>query len=217
MASIIKAADRNAAVQRTAFNFDDMASHADAYVAQVREQATRIVAEAHKQADQIRKAAEIEGLRAAKASQQAQVDAETGRRAATMLPALRATVDELEKSKQAWLAHWEQTGVTLASRIAERILRRELAEHPTLPVTLVRESLELAVGADGVRILMNPADLEHLRPQIEPLTREVSRLGRAELVADPRITAGGCRLETSHGSIDQQIEAQLKRIEEELT
>lgn len=217
MASIIKASDRNASVQRQAFNFDDMASHADAYVAQVREQATRIVVEAQKQAEQIRKQAEIEGLRAARETQRREVEAETGRRVATLLPAMRAAIDEWEKSKQAWLAHWERTAVRLAARIAERILRRELAAQPDLPTTLVRESLELAVGADGVRVLLNPDDLAALGTHVERLTHEFARCGTAELVADPRITPGGCRVETRHGSIDQQIETQLRRIEEELT
>ena len=39
----------------------------------------------------------------------------------------------------------------------------------------------------------------------------------AELAADENISPGGCRVETEHGSIDQQIEAQLARILEELT
>ena len=42
-------------------------------------------------------------------------------------------------------------------------------------------------------------------------------LTTAEIVADPAITLGGCRVETRFGIIDQQFEAQLKRIEEELT
>jgi len=36
-------------------------------------------------------------------------------------------------------------------------------------------------------------------------------------VADPDITPGGCRVDTQFGSIDQQLETQLARIEEELT
>ena len=37
------------------------------------------------------------------------------------------------------------------------------------------------------------------------------------IVADPEITTGGCRVETQFGMIDQQFEAKLERIEEELT
>jgi flagellar biosynthesis/type III secretory pathway protein FliH len=36
------------------------------------------------------------------------------------------------------------------------------------------------------------------------------------LVSDATVTAGGCRVETRFGTIDQQFEAQLARVEEEL-
>ena len=40
--------------------------------------------------------------------------------------------------------------------------------------------------------------------------------GAAEVVADGGVTPGGCRVESRFGLIDQQIESQLKRIEDEL-
>ena len=45
----------------------------------------------------------------------------------------------------------------------------------------------------------------------------MSGLGGAEVTADAAIGRGGCRVETRFGTIDQQFESQLKRIEEELT
>ena len=49
------------------------------------------------------------------------------------------------------------------------------------------------------------------------LTSEMSSLGEAELIASPNVSRGGCYVETRFGTIDQQFESQLKRIEEELT
>jgi flagellar assembly protein FliH len=217
MASIIKAGDRNKGVTASTFNFDDMQSRADDYVRQVREQAAKIVAEAQKQAEQIRKTAELEGLKAARRAHDAEVAADTAKRMETLAPALRTAVDELQISKQAWLAHWERTAVGLARRIAERILRRELAVDYELPLRLVRESLELAVGADGVQLVLNPADLAKLGASVDKLVREFSRMGKVDVVGDERVAPGGCRLETRHGSIDQQLATQLQRIEDELT
>jgi flagellar assembly protein FliH len=217
MASIIKAADRNRGVSGTAFNFDDMQSRADDYVRQIREQATKIIADAQMQAEQIRKSAELEGLKTARRVHDAEVAADTAKRMETLAPMVRAAVDELLTSKQAWLAHWERTAVGLASRIAERILRREMTTDHELPIRLVRESLELAVGADGVQLLMNPADLARLGEAVAKLTREFARMGKIDVVGDERVAPGGCRLETRHGAIDQQLATQLKRIEEELT
>jgi flagellar assembly protein FliH len=217
MAAIIKAADRNRGISETAFNFDDMQSRADDYVRQIREQATKIVADAQKQAEQIRKTAELEGLKAARRAHDAEVAAATAKRMETLTPAIRTAVDELQTSKHAWLAHWEKTAVGLARRIAERVLRRELAADHELPIRLVRESLELAIGADGIRIMFNPADLAKLGEAVDQVVREFGRMGKIEVVADERIGPGGCRLETRHGLIDQQLATQFARIEDELT
>jgi flagellar biosynthesis/type III secretory pathway protein FliH len=64
---------------------------------------------------------------------------------------------------------------------------------------------------------LNPNDLKALGNQLTVIINEVAPLAGAELQADPDITPGGCRVETRFGVIDQQFEAQLKRIEEELT
>lgn len=217
MASIIRSSDRSANVQPSTFNFDDMSTRADAYLQQVRGEARNIIAEATKQAETIRKQAEIDGLRAAQKQHQQQVEAEAAKRMETVLPALRAAVADVHTSKQAWLSHWEKVGVQLASRIAERILRRELATDASLPIELVRESLELAVGDDGVRVLLNPQDVERFGQQIQTLAAELKPTGKVEIVGDARIDVGGCKLETKYGSIDQQLTSQLRRIEEELT
>lgn len=216
MATIIKTTTRDENVRPTAFNFDDMSAKANVYVQQVREQAAKIVADARKEAEQIRRQAEIDGLKAAQKQMQAQVEAETARRMQTVIPAVQAAVAELKSSKSAWQAHWEATGVRLATRIAERILRAQLPAAPELPLKLVREALELSIAADGIRVLLNPTDHQHLGKQIETLTKELTPTGGVEIVADERITAGGCKIETRHGSIDQQIATQLQRIEEEL-
>jgi flagellar assembly protein FliH len=217
MAVIIKSFDHGEGVRAKSFNFDDLSVRADTYLAQVREQAGKIVAEARQQADQIRKQAELDGLKAAQKQMQLKVEAETARRMETVLPAVRAVVAEFRELRHGWLARWEASGVGLATRIAGRIVRREIARSPELPLALIRESLELAVAADGIRLLLNPQDVEHLGRQVEALIAELGAVGKVEIVADARITPGGCRLETTHGSIDQQLETQLKRFEEELT
>ena len=63
---------------------------------------------------------------------------------------------------------------------------------------------------------MNPDDMRSLRDQVQKLLNPYASLAATELVADETISPGGCRVETEHGVIDQQIEAQLARISEEL-
>jgi flagellar assembly protein FliH len=220
MSTVIKAADRNAAIQATAFNFDDMASKATAYLDKVRAEAAQIVVAAKKQAQDeaaaIKAKAETEGRRTGQATIDQTVQRQLAQHLTTLMPALKQAVAEIQHAKQAWLTQWEKSAVHLAAAIASKVIRRELAAQPEIPLALVRESLELASGGGQVRLYLNPADWEGLRPQIELIVQELSRLAPAEIVPDPSITAGGCRVETRFGSIDQRFESQLARIEEEL-
>jgi len=217
MSTIIKAADLNHDVQGVPFNFDDMTVTAQRYLDGVRAEAARIVTKAKADADEIRKQARIEGRRAGEEEMERIVERQLAGQLATLLPALRQVIQEIQHAKQAFMVHWEKSGVHVAAAIAERLIRRELARTPEITLTLVREALELAVGSSHLRIHMNPADHEALGPQVKALIAEICPLGSAELVADSEISPGGCRIETRFGAIDQQFAAQLARIEEELT
>ena len=216
MTTIIKAADRNRAVQSVAFNFDDMRGHADEYLDKIREQAKQILFEASQAAQAIRQQAEQEGRRAGEAAIEATLQRQVTAQMQTVLPALRTAIDSIQKARPAWIAQWERQAVHLSTAIAERIIRRELHADPTITLALVREALELAAGSGQVRLLLNPVDLDSLQGEVQTLVRELSRVAAAEVIGDASIEPGGCRVESKYGLIDQQIASQLKRIEEEL-
>lgn len=213
MTSIIRATERNRATQHVPFNFEDMAVRANDYLDGIRGEARKIVARAQQEAVAIKEQARREGYRAG----QQQMDEIVRNQLATVLPALKQTVQDVEHARQAWLVHWEAAAVHVAAAIAGRILRREITDMPAFATGQLREALELAAGASHLRIRLNPDDHAAMAGQADVLTKEFAPLATAEILPDPDITPGGCRVETNFGSIDQQIESQLARIEEELT
>ncbi len=215
--SIIKATDRARGIQPVAFNFDDMAVKADVYLDGVRQQADQVVNQAQQKGQRIEEESRQKGYADGQREIQQIVERTLGEKVATLLPALAATIQEIQHAKQAWLTNWERSAVRLATGIAERIIRREIEQKPEITLGLVREALELAAGSSTVRVMMNPKDHETLQPKADALIRDMAGLGACELIADSAVTPGGCRVETSFGTIDQQIESQLKRIEQELT
>jgi flagellar assembly protein FliH len=217
MSTIIKSGGSLRGPQQVAFNLEDMTQQGTRYLEKVRSQATQIIAEAHKQAATIRRHAEEEGRQAAMRAAEKVLDDKVGQRMQTLLPALQTVVSDIADAKQAWLSQWERATVRLAAAIAGKVIRGHVTNLPEVNLKLVREALEMAAGSSQVRIHLNPSDHQALHAQIGRLTKELGHIGGAEILADPQITAGGCRVETLHGSIDQQFEAQLSRIEEELT
>ncbi len=212
MPTIIRATDQNMATTSVAFNFDDMAGQAKNYLDQVRKDAAKIVVQAQQEAAAIRAQAQAQGRQAALA----EVDQMIQRQLATVLPALRQAILDIHQAKQAWLAQWETAGIHLAAAIAKRLIRSELTRQPEIPVTLIREALQLAAGSGQLRVLLNSSDHRALQGQVQLLVKEMSGLGETQIVADLSVSPGGCRVETRFGTVDQTFEAQLARVEEEL-
>ncbi len=217
MPTIIRATERNQSSHMTEFNFDDMSQRAERYLQHVKAEATKIVAEAQKEALAIRQRAEEEGRQAGRTAALAAVEQMIQKQLETVVPALRKVVHDVQDAKQAWLRRWEAGAIHVAAMIAEKVIRRELTQKPEITLSLVREALELSAGSSQLQIRLNPADLKALSEQVQTVINETTPLAETTVIADAEISSGGCRVETRFGVIDQQIETQLKRIEEELS
>lgn len=217
MATIIKAGSEVSSssgqeIQPVAFDFGDMAQQADRYLDEVRRQAAQIIQQAHQEAEQYRRRAEEEGRKVAQAAVEKLLD----EKMKTLLPALRKSIEDIHHSKAEWLRYWERSAVKVAGAIAGRLIRRPLAETPEITLELVREALALAAGSSEITLRLHPQDHENLSGQTQTLAAELTKLSSARVIADPTIELGSCRVDTEFGSIDQQFQAQLERIEEEL-
>jgi flagellar assembly protein FliH len=219
MAGIIKASTTlvsGAAARPAAFNFCDMGDQANAYVAEVRVKAQQIIAEARAEAEVIKQRAQAEGRQAAIKAAEAAIQTKLDEQFRQLLPALEAAAQQVVQAKDAWQRQWEKNLVALATQIAERVIRRELAQQPDIPLALVREALELATGSKKVTVHLNPQDRAVLGDRVQHLAARMAKLGPVQVVSDDTVTRGGCRVHTDFGMVDQQIETQLNRIASEL-
>ena len=139
-----------------------------------------------------------------------------GAKLETLLPALTAMIEQLETAKQSFLQYWEQSAVKIVQAIASRVIDRALPDMADVPLRLLREALELGTGSTSLRIRLNKEDYKALKPQMDLLVREMARSAQTEIVGDESVSPGGCILETPQGTIDNQIESRLARIEQEL-
>ena len=220
MAIIIKAGSATKtgqAVCTQTFNLSDMSAQASDYLDQVRGQAAKILARAEAEAGRLRKEAAQQGLTDAAQVAERLMQERFDREIETLLPALRQAIQEVQQAKQEWLRHWEQSAVSVAVAMAERVIRRELSSTPEVSLELISEALQLASGNGAVKLFLNPSDLKSLGSQVERLISELSTLATTQVLADQKVTPGGCRVETEFGTIDHQVETQLERITEELT
>jgi flagellar assembly protein FliH len=216
MAGIIKAAGSPILATSDAarpFQFDDMGQ---SYLGRVKAEAAKIIAEARQEAVRIKAKATEDGKQAAIAAVEATLRSRLEQQLKSGLAALAAAAREITQSRHAWQQRWETHAVELSAAIAKRLCRRELSREPQIKLAWVREALTLAAGNAQITLRLNPADQAALREQIETITQQLAGLAPVRFVADEAISPGGCRVDTEFGSLDQQLEAQLARITEEL-
>lgn len=219
MSGIIKAGALNGDHQtphQVAFNFDDMASKANDYLDEVRARAAQIIADAEKEGEQIRERSRIQGHQAAIQAAEKTLRNEVDQRMSQLLPALEASAQSIQSELDAWIQHWEENLLQLAVGIAEKVIRREVQQQPSITGELISEALQLATGQDEISLRINPEDYEILKDQVEQIATRVGVLASTTIVPDRTVTSGGCIVETHYGNIDMQLETQLKRIEKEL-
>jgi flagellar biosynthesis/type III secretory pathway protein FliH len=220
MAGIIKSGQPAGAAgsmaQPTTFQFGDITLQAAAMVAAARQQAQELIAAAEREAQSIRKRAEREGLEAAAAQADQKMKQQVELQLRTVLPALKTAAESLVAARQTWVQDWERGAVTLACKISEKIVRRQLALDPQIPLDLVRESLELAAGQRHVRIQLHPDDYAQIAIHVKQLAEQWNRLCVTDIEPHADVSQGSCRLCTEQGEIDQRFEVQLARIEQEL-
>ena len=133
------------------------------------------------------------------------------------LEPLRRLTGEMAGVRHSLLKHWEENAMQIAAAIAYQTIMRDPAIRREVPLDLLREALELAMNCAALKIRMNPRDVEALQEPIRAILEETGNIATAEVVADPKISVGGCVVESSLGVIDERLESRLERIVAELS
>jgi flagellar assembly protein FliH len=128
--------------------------------------------------------------------------------AETALAAQVAQLDRLMRHLLAPIAEQdnqiEKSLVELVGHIARQVIRRELVTDSSQIEKVLREALKLLpMGANNIRIFINPQDFE----QIKSLREKHEENWRIQ--EDDALQPGGCRIETEHSRIDASMETRI--------
>ena len=93
--------------------------------------------------------------------------------------------------------------------VANQVLREALATRPELILAVVRQVLgDLPRGTQRAHFLLCPSDAALVR---EKLGERLEQTG-VQVVEDPQVRAGGCRIETPECDIDATLERRWQRV-----
>lgn len=97
----------------------------------------------------------------------------------------------------------------LAIAIASRLVRRELRTSPDEVVGVVREALAvLPVGLKEIRVHLHPEDARLVSTALAPAEGPAAW----QIVEDPVISRGGCRVSSSSSRVDATVRTRLERV-----
>jgi flagellar assembly protein FliH len=206
------------------FVLPDLEEQARAKVAQAEREAQRIVADAQSRASEIESAAHEAG-QAAGWKQGHSDGHDTGTSEAldrrseelrSVVATFTAAVEALEAFRVEVEATATRDAVELALAIAERITKRQGAIDPGV----LRENVLAALNFVGrtaiTRVAVHPSQRSAFIGLLPQFQLDSPSLARAEIVDDESILPGGCRVFTSHGCVDADLQTQLDRMTEKL-
>jgi len=138
-----------------------------------------------------------------KGQRQAQADnAQLGRTLTQLLDALARPYADANEEVLDNLAK-------LAGRIARCLVKRELHTEPETIMALVRDTVGiLSTSAERILVHLNPADAKLLRD----IARAGSEKSRWELLDDPLIPRGDCRVSCGDSLIDGNLQTRINTI-----
>lgn len=180
-------------------------NEAERIVAEAKEQAAKLLAQAEAERDAYVEAARQEGIEAGYQEGYAQ-----GAKEAELLKdRAESLLAEARKAYRGVMIQAEPNLVQLSLLIAEKVIRRQVTLAEDIIVTVVRDLLKEVHAGETFFLHVHPSQINLLEEARQELL-EATPVGAAlHFVADKSISPGGCRLETDTGYFDATIEGQL--------
>ena len=123
-----------------------------------------------------------------------------------LLGQLLAALDEERKSLRKRAL---KDMVDLALGVAETVIKSAIAHDPSVVERNLTRALELTLSKSRLEVLIHPSEVERIEKLLPDLKDRFGELEDFMIVADERVTAGGCIVRSAEGSVDADIETQL--------
>jgi flagellar assembly protein FliH len=198
-------------------NLDDFVETTSRQLASAKAEADRIIAEAKRQAEQLRentlREARAEGLALGKQDFNNLVEESAKKMSAADLTTLRQAVDQLWTNEQSWLEQWQLSLIGMVLELTERLVGKRIQEDETILLQWAKEAIELTRTARSITVALHPETLVRIGDHLEPLLRSMGAPEDSRLEADETVSINGVVVRQVGGKVDMQLKTQMQRIE----
>ena len=218
----------NAPSSLTAFSMTDIETAAKRILLRAQQQAEQLLTEAQMEARGIRERALADGviegrkegtahgLEEGRKSGHDAALAEHRDKLTKLTQTLTASVAAMNESRRALESQGTAEVVKLAAAIARRVTKRQGVLDPGVVEANLNEAMKLVVHASDVRVAVHPSQKQQLADVLPRLQLAWPNLEHVELMDDASLAVGGCRVFTTNGHIDADLDTQLDRLISEL-
>ncbi len=113
------------------------------------------------------------------------------------------------------LEAFEEQVIDIVMKAINRILG-EMEDKDKI-TRVVKQSLALVRNQKRVALKVNPSDARILEAEVDEVLKSFPGIGYIDIIADGRIPAGSCMLETDIGVVDARLDVQVEAIRKSLT
>jgi flagellar assembly protein FliH len=218
----------NAPTTLSPFSMKDVEDHARALLLKARRQAEQLLIEAQAEAEKIKAEAKVaghaEGVKSGLAEGQAagqksghdKALAEHNAALVAVLQALGTLTNEINTQRHQLEEDAGNAVIRLAIAIARKVTKLQGISEPQTLLANVDAAARSVVRSADLRLALNPTQRDTLMSALPALKLRWPILAHVDLVDDPAIAPGGCRLHTRGGLIDADLDRQVDQIASEL-
>ncbi|GAB4364521.1 MAG: FliH/SctL family protein [Calditrichia bacterium] len=124
--------------------------------------------------------------------------------------------DQIQVERTTFFQKAERALLELVLKMVEKILKEVPPFMPELIEKNIQNLLRMLANETVVEIFLNPEDLKNFQELKSSFEKSLPGLEKISLKSDPRITRGGCLLNTDVGKIDARIETQISQLLQEI-
>jgi flagellar assembly protein FliH len=135
---------------------------------------------------------------------------------AELFASLSSAASELNAMRQRFESDAMHDVVELAIAIATKVAKRQAQIDPQVMVENLRAALALTGRGSEIRVAVHPSQRAVLEAALPSMKLEWPSLNEGGIVGDETVAPGGCRVFTTHGRIDADLDAQLDRVVHDL-
>ncbi len=191
---------------------------------EIKQQIEKLLSEAKNKAEDIVQKANLEAAeirdQALEAGYKAAAE-EMEEKLAPLSELLNEALQDIASLKNSILARAEHDMVQLTIAMAEKLLCREMKQHPDAIVDIVKQAIKTAENKAEITIRISARDHAVLKQHMSQLIQHIRETGAGEeqavsirIVEDSDLTPGGCVVETNTNLIDMSLETRMEALDQ---